>query len=114
MLNTIVVGTIVNIPTEKTDLGGRSWTQCRLRVATEGADPSAYLSAFDQAAQRALRPLGPGDMVALAGTVRFVIWPASDGQPPLVSAFVSAHKIFWTYELQRKRAATRFRFSGPA
>jgi hypothetical protein len=110
----IIVGTIVNLPTEKTRPSG-SWTQCRLRLLMADGDPVfAYLSAFDPDARRALRPLGPGDMVALAGTVRFAACPADDGQPPLV--LLTAHRIFLAVRKMPPQSArkTEILVSSPA
>lgn len=104
MIDALIAGKLHGAPSQKTSKNGNTFTTAKVRVPTGEDSTFCNVIAFDDGAQAALLALGPGEAVALAGSLKVGTWTARDGTAR-PSLDMTASQVLTSYHVTRKRKA---------
>ena len=104
MIDALIAGKLHGQPSQRTSKNGNTFTTCKVRVPTGEDSTFCNVIAFDEGAQAALLALGPGEAVALAGSLKVGTWTARDGTAR-PSLDMTASQVLTSYHVTRKRKA---------
>lgn len=104
MIDALIAGKLHGAPSQKTSKNGNTFTTAKVRVPTGEDSTFCNVIAFDEGAQAALLALGPGEAVALAGSLKVGTWTARDGTAR-PSLDMTASQVLTSYHVTRKRKA---------
>lgn len=104
MIDALIAGKLHGAPSQKTSKNGNTFTTAKVRVPTGEDSTFCNVIAFDEGAQAALLALGPGEAVALSGSLRVGTWTARDGTAR-PSLDMTASQVLTSYHVTRKRKA---------
>lgn len=106
MIDALIGGKLYGQPVERTGKSGKPFVTARIRAAAGNGEPVfVNVIAFDRKACAALRALGEGDSVSLAGSLTPKVW-APDGGEPRPALDLVAHAVLSPYAVKRRRQAS--------
>jgi single-stranded DNA-binding protein len=107
MIDGLVSGRLFGTATERTGQSGKRFVTCKVRAASgDGEALFVNVIAFSTTAADALKALGDGDSVALAGSLTPKVWTDRNGEArPTLDMVV--HAVLTAYAVKRKRAAVQ-------
>lgn len=108
MIDGLISGKLHSTATQRTSKAGKPFTTAKV-IATTSKGDGLFVNvlAFSESAQAALLALGPGDAVAMAGSIEPTTWTDREGQPSPGLNMIAA-QVLTAYSVdKRRRAVTR-------
>ena len=108
MIDALMTGKLHGTPQQRTSKAGKPFTTAKVLATTsKGEGLIVNVLVFNESAQTALLALGPGDALALAGSIEPTAWQDKDGNTRtgldmIVSQVLTAYHVD-----KRRRAVTR-------
>lgn len=105
MIDAFIAGKLHNNPQQRTAKTGKPFTTAKV-LATTSKGETVFLNvlAFNESAQAALLALGPGDAVALAGSIEPTAWQDRNGETRVGMSMIAAN-VLTSYRVDKRRRA---------
>lgn len=108
MIDALISGKLHGTAQERTGKSGKRFVTAKV-LATTSKGESLFVNvlAFSESAQTALLAMGPGDAVALAGSIEPTAWQDKDGNTRTGLDMIAAQVLTAYHVDKRRRAVTR-------